>query len=65
MQVPYNVSVVSSSYLSIKQVSGLVAPTFDYSTGTATATAASYWIWAPQRSITPLSRRSGCRCPTM
>ena len=47
MQVPYNVSVVSSSYLSIEQVFGLVAPTFDYSTGTATATAASYWdlLW--------------------
>ena len=35
---------VSSSYLSIEQVFGLVSPTFDYSTGTATATPANCWI---------------------
>ena len=47
LQVPYNVSVVSSNYLTIDQVFGLTDPTFDYSTGTATATAANYWdlLW--------------------
>ena len=46
-QVPYNVSVVSPSYVSVEQVFGLFAPTFDNPTGTATATAANYWdlLW--------------------
>lgn len=46
-QVPYNVSVVSTNYTAVDQVIGLASPTFDATTGTATASAANYWdlLW--------------------
>ena len=46
-QVPYNVSVVSTNYTAVDQVIGLTSPSFDYTTGTATASASNYWdlLW--------------------